>query len=108
MVRKQPPREAIGTSEARQNWSKLLNRVHSGKARVVVEKDGIAVAGIVSAADLDRLAFLEDERARNFAVIDELREAFRDVPDEEIEAEIERALKLVREELTAERKSTRR
>ena len=105
MARQQPLKETVGTSEARQHWSHLLNRVHSGRVRVLVEKDGIPVAGIVSAADLERLAFLEEERERSFGVIDEIREAFKDVPDDELEEQLERALKDARDELRAERQA---
>jgi prevent-host-death family protein len=108
MAQHPPAQETLGTSEARQQWSRLLNRVHSGDVRVLVEKDGIPVAGIVSAADLERLAFLEAERERNFAVIDEIREAFKDVPDDELESELERALNEARAELRAERQARQR
>jgi prevent-host-death family protein len=108
MARQQPAKETVRTSEARQNWSQLLNKVHGGDVRVVVEKDGIPVAGIVSAADLERLSLLEAERERNFAIVDELREAFKDVPDEELEDEIDRAVSAARTELLAERRATPR
>lgn len=107
MARRQPTTQTVKASEARQNWSKLLNSVHGGDLRLVVEKDGIPVAGIVSAADLERFALMEAERERNFAVIDEIREAFKDVPDEELDREIERALAAARQELRDERRTTR-
>ncbi len=46
---------------------------------------------------------MDDERSPSFAVIDEMRAAFRDVPAEEIEREAERALAEVRAEMRAER-----
>jgi prevent-host-death family protein len=107
MARRQPTKETVKTSEARQNLSKLLTKVHSGEVRVVVEKDGIPVAGIVSAADLERLGLYEAERERDFRIVDELREAFRDVPDEELEKEIDLAVAEARAELRAERQATR-
>jgi len=54
---------------------------------VLVEKSGIPVAAIISAEDFKRLARLEAERNRDFAILDEMREAFKDVPLEEIERE---------------------
>jgi hypothetical protein len=65
---------------------------------VLVEKNGIPVAGIVSTADLERLARFDRERAEAFKVIDELREAFKDVPAEEIERETDRIVARVRAE----------
>jgi len=107
VARRQPLKETVRASEARQNWSKLLNKVHAGDVRVVVEKDGIPVAGIVSAADLERLSLLEAERERNFSVVDEIREAFKDVPDRELDQEIDKAVTAARQELRAERLAAR-
>jgi hypothetical protein len=61
------------------------------------------VAGLVSAEDLRRLEQLDREREADFVVVDEVRVAFRDVPDEEIEQEVDRALAKVRAEMRAER-----
>jgi prevent-host-death family protein len=107
MTRHGPVTQPIKASEARQNWSKLLKNVHSGHVRLLVEKDGIPVAGIISAADLERFAVLEAERDRSMAVIEEIREAFRDVPDEELEREIDKAVSAARAELRAEREAAR-
>jgi prevent-host-death family protein len=93
---KKPRTKTVKASEARRNWSQLLNSVFRGESRVVVEKSGIPVAGIVSASDLERLVKLDEDRERDFIVLDELGQAFADVPDEQLEAEIKRALELVR------------
>ncbi|HEX5415166.1 MAG TPA: type II toxin-antitoxin system prevent-host-death family antitoxin [Chloroflexota bacterium] len=79
-------------SDARQNFSQVLNDVFRGEKRVLVEKSGIPVAGIVSARDLERLRDLDEQRERDFAVIDVIRDAFANVPDEEIEREVARAV----------------
>jgi prevent-host-death family protein len=107
MLKRQVATQVVKASEARQNWSKLLNKVHRGDVRIVVEKNGIPVAGIVSAFDLERFALFEAERQRSFAIIDELREAFKDVPDEELQREIDKALAEVRQEMRAEREAAR-
>lgn len=95
--------ETITVSDARQHGASLLNRVYREGTRVVVEKSGIPVAVLVSTADLHRLDQLDREREQRFAVIDELRAAFKDVPLEEIEREAARALREVRVEMRAER-----
>jgi hypothetical protein len=59
-----------------------------------VEKSGIPVAAIVSADDLERLTRLETERAEHFTALDRIREAFSDVPDEELAAEVASAVGL--------------
>jgi prevent-host-death family protein len=94
---RRPPTETMKASEARQNFSQVLNEVFRGDKRVLVEKSGIPVAGIVSARDLEFLAQMERKRDEDFRALDETREAFRDVPDEELEREVSRALSEVRE-----------
>ena len=94
----EPMTHTMKATEARAQWSKLLNDVFRRKARVIVEKSGIPVAAIISAQDLERWQRLEAERARRFAVIEEARAAFADVPDEEVEREVEKALAEVRAE----------
>lgn len=87
-----PATQTIKASEARQTFSQLLNRVFRGEVHVVVEKSGIPVAAIISARDLEWLQRYEKEREQDFAVLDEFREAFKDVPDEELEREVARAV----------------
>jgi prevent-host-death family protein len=98
MARRHPETQTVKASKARENWSKLLNEVHGGETRVIVEKDGVPVAGLISAADLEHLQLLEEERERNFGVLDEIRSAFEGVPDEELEQEVEKALAAIRAE----------
>jgi prevent-host-death family protein len=93
-----PMTETIKASDARQQFSKLLNEVFREESRVLVEKSGIPVAAIISASDFKRLARLEAERNRDFAILDEMREAFKDVPPEEIEREVARAISQIRGE----------
>jgi prevent-host-death family protein len=90
--------KTIKASEARQQFSQLLNEAFRKETRVLVEKSGIPVAAIISASDLKRLARLEAERNKDFAILDEMREAFKDVPPEEISREVSRALSQVRAE----------
>lgn len=92
----QPMTQTMKVSEARQQFSQLLNKVFRGETRILVEKSGIPVAGIVSATDLERLDQLEKERQEDFRALDATREAFRDVADEEIEAEVARAIREIR------------
>jgi prevent-host-death family protein len=98
MIEPEPMAKTIKASVARQQFSQLLNEIFRGESRVVVEKSGIPVAAIISASDYQRLARLEAERNKDFAILDEMREAFKDVPPEEIEREVSRAISQVREE----------
>src|SRR5947209_2846927 len=100
---KHPVTLTIKASEARAKWSQTLNQVARGKTRVVVEKSGVPVAAIVAPQDLERLMRLDAERETRFAVIARIREAFKDIPDEELEREIPKAVEEARAQLRAER-----
>ena len=100
---RQGPTELKQISEVRSRLNTLVNRVYRYEAWVAVEKSGIPVAALVSAADLDRLNRLDQERAERFAVIDEMRQAFAGVPQDEIEREAARSIAGVRAEMAAER-----
>ncbi len=103
MGERQPVTETMKISEVRGQLNTLVNRVYRKETRVLVEKSGIPVAALVSTDDLQRLNQLDAEREADFAVIDEMRTAFKDVPPEEIEREAARALAEVRAEIRAER-----
>jgi prevent-host-death family protein len=90
--------KTIKASEARQQFSQLLNEVFRRESRVLVEKSGIPVAAIISAQDFQRLARLEAERAERFKILDEVGDAFKGVSVEEIEREVKRAITQVRQE----------
>jgi prevent-host-death family protein len=89
--------QTINASTARQEWSKILNKVFREETRILVEKSGIPVAAIISAEDLKRLDRLEKERSDRFRILDEIKAAFRDIPESEIENEADRALTHVRQ-----------
>ncbi|EKD85100.1 MAG: hypothetical protein ACD_38C00086G0020 [uncultured bacterium] len=88
--------QVMKASDVRQNWSKLLNKVYRNQTRLVVEKSGIPVAALISTEDLDRLTKLEELRERNFSVLDEIGEKFKNVPAEEIEQEVNKVLVKIR------------
>lgn len=88
----------IDAADAQRDWGALLDRVSRARERVIVQEAGTPVAAIISASDLEQFERLERERAHDFAVIDQMRAAFRDVPPEEIEREATSALAEVRAE----------
>jgi len=96
--------QTINASTVRQEWSKILNKVFREETRIVVEKSGIPVAAIISAEDLKRLDRLEKERSDRFRVLDEVKAAFRDIPESEIENEADQALTRVRQIIAAQEK----
>ena len=102
-MREQPTTETMKISEVKQQLNRLVNRVYRHETRVMVEKSGIPVAGIVSAEDLRRLDRLDRERAERFQALDEFAAGFADQSPEEIERETAKALAEVRAEMRAER-----
>jgi len=103
MREREPITKTMKATEARQQFSQLLNQVFRRETRVVVEKSGIPVAAIISASDLERLNQLEAQRAERFKALDATREAFKDVPDDELEAEVTKAVASARRKLRKER-----
>jgi prevent-host-death family protein len=101
MSEQEPLIKTMKISDVKNQLSNLVKAVVSREARVLIEKHGIPVAALVSAADLERLVRLDQERAERFAVIDELREAFKHVPPEEIERETDRIIARIRTEAQA-------
>ena len=91
-----PMTQTIAATEARQHFSQLINQVFRREKRVVIEKSGVPVAALISAGDLELLRHYEEQRRKDFEAIDRIQEAFRDVPAEEIEREVARAIAEVR------------
>lgn len=87
-----PTTQTMKISEVKNQLSSLVNAVYRNETRVLVEKSGIPVAGLVSPADLERLDQLEKDREELFVLISRMREAFKDVPPEEIERETDRII----------------
>lgn len=92
-----PVTQTMKTSEARKLWSQLINQVFRGESQIIIEKSGLPVAAVISAADLERLTRLEAQRRERFQPLEETWEAFKDVPPEEIEREVARAIAEVRQ-----------
>lgn len=88
--------ETVTASQVRQQLGRILSRVSRHEARAIIEEGGIPLAAIVSTQDLERLNRYDQERAERFAVVDRMREAFKDVDPSEIEREVEAALAEVR------------
>ena len=103
MREQHPMTQTMKISDVKQQLNSLVNRVYRRETRVVVEKSGIPVAGLVSADDLRRLDRLDRERAERFRALDEFAAGFADQSPEAIERETAQALAEVRAEARAER-----
>ena len=92
-----PVVQKMQAAEVCANWSALVDKVSRGETQVVVEEGGRAVVAIISARDLERFRQLRADRRERFKALHATWAAFEDVPDEELEREVERALAEVRE-----------
>ncbi|PSR32321.1 MAG: hypothetical protein C7B46_14610 [Sulfobacillus benefaciens] len=84
--------KVLKASDVRQRWSEVVNEVACNKTRVIVEKSGVPVAGVVSPQDLEWLQERDRRMAELRQTMDEMRQAFRDVPPEEFNREVARAV----------------
>lgn len=97
---KLPTNEPIvmSASDVRQHFGEVVNRVARGEGRVIVEKHGAPAVGLVSMDDVRRLRNRDEIRERRANLVERVRAHFDDVPDDELEREIERAFDEMREE----------
>lgn len=106
MAAKKPPvTETKTVSEARRTFSDTLNRVYRGETRVLIEKNGIPVGGIVSSDDMERLHDLDEKAERAIQAFEDMQQAFADVPEEEFERELAKAIEDVKQERRREREA---
>ena len=102
MASQTPPTETMKISDVKQHLNSLVNRVYRRETRILVEKAGIPVAGMVSVQDLQRLEQFDRKWDENTRAIERFSQAFVDVSPEEAEAEIARIIAEVREKRRVE------
>src|SRR5713226_7837588 len=100
MREREPVTETMKASEARGQWSQVLDRVYRKQARVLVEKNGVPVAAIVSAGDLEQLRRIEEAETRT---LERMRAAFADKTEDEIMNDVTQVIERVRQEQRAKR-----
>ncbi len=88
----------VMAAEVPNRWTELLALLASGDTRVIVEQDGVPVAAIVSTQDLESLKRSDLQRIQLLESLQRMSEAFKDVPEEELEREVAKALAEVRAE----------
>lgn len=100
-----PETETMKISEVKSHLSSLVNEVYRKEKRIIIEKSGIPVAAVVSMDELERLDRMQRDWDERFATIDHVREAFKDVPPEEIERNLSALVSEMRthDEIVAER-----
>lgn len=85
--------KTIPALEARTQLGRIMKEVQRGQLRVLIEKSGVPMVGIISADEFQRVIA---ERETRFEVVDRIRRRLPSVPDAEIQQDVREALKEVR------------
>ncbi|HYI23778.1 MAG TPA: type II toxin-antitoxin system Phd/YefM family antitoxin [Thermomicrobiales bacterium] len=93
----------MSASEVREHFSEVVNRVARGEGRVIVEKHGAPAVAVVSLQDVRRLRHSDDIVAERTKFVDGVRSHFADVPDDELERQIEKAFAEMKNERRRQR-----
>ena len=82
--------KTIPALEVRTQLGRIMKDVRGGRVRVLVEKSGVPMVGIISAEEFQRVV---TEREARFAVVDRIRRRVPSVPDAAIQQDVRAALK---------------
>jgi prevent-host-death family protein len=99
--------QTMKVTDARQQFSDIINRVHNERRRVLIEKQGIPVAAIISTRDLERFDWLEAQRAERFKALELTGDTFKDTPTEELDREVAAAISRGRRDTSRKRAGRR-
>jgi hypothetical protein len=92
------PTERMDVAGVPANLKRLIDEIAEQESRLILESDGAPIAAVIPLADLRRLLRLDERDREAWAAVEAMREAFRDVSDEEIERRTERIMAEIREE----------
>ena len=85
--------KTISALEARTQLGRIMQDVHGGRVRVLVERSGVPVVAAISAQEFRRVIA---ERETRFEAIDRIRRRLPPVSDVAVEQDVRAALKQVR------------
>jgi prevent-host-death family protein len=83
----------VGAREARQRFADLIGRVGYGKEVAIVERSGKPMMALIPIELYEQLVA---EREARFQILDRIRMRLPDIPEEEIEHDVNRAIAEVR------------
>ena len=86
----------INLNETRENLDDAIDGVVRNESRVLLERGGTPVAAVISLREYKRFLNLEAARSHGFEAIERISKAFIDVPMDELEREIDKAIAQVR------------
>lgn len=85
--------KTIPAVTARVHLGDIMKRAFRNRERFIVEKSGLPMVAILNA---DEYFELVQEREARFAVLDRIKEKLPDVPPEEVERDVQAAVRAVR------------
>lgn len=85
--------KTVPALEARTHLGEIMKEVQGGRVRVLVEKSGVPMIGIISAEEFQRVIAERDAR---FEVVDRIRQRLPVVPDADVQRDVAQAVKQVR------------
>jgi prevent-host-death family protein len=83
----------IGAREARQRFADLLGRVGYGGEVAIIERSGKPMVALIP---IEVYELLVAERESRFQVLDRIRSKLPDVPEEEVEKDVQWAIDALR------------
>ena len=83
----------MSAREARDKFADLVGSVHYGGEEIIVERSGRPVAAVIPVTTYERLVA---ERRTRFEVLDRIRSRLPELPPEEIEGDVTKAVTRVR------------
>ncbi|MGH9364484.1 MAG: type II toxin-antitoxin system prevent-host-death family antitoxin [Thermoanaerobaculia bacterium] len=85
--------KTVPALEARTQLGRLMKEIRGGGLRILVEKSGVPMVGIISAEDFSRLV---SEREARFSVLDRIRRRLPAVSEKRLGRDVAEALREVR------------
>ncbi len=98
----------VTESELQAGWTEWRDAVRGDGVRVLVEYAGEPAIALISAHDQERLLRLEQQRKEEFRAFERISDAFKDVPVDELEREVARAIAEVRAEHSVDERQPNR
>jgi len=93
-------KRTMSAMEARQHLGEILESVYYRGDEIVIERAGKPMAVVIPA---ERYQSMERSRERLFTLIDEIHQRNKDVPYEEVQADVDAAVREVRDETARQR-----
>ena len=105
MREQEPMTQTLNVNDAERDFANLVRRVSKHETRVVVEEGGTPMAAIVSTEDLSRLTRIDQLRAKEWEVFEEIHALNHDKDPDEVERDVDETIAEMREEDRRKRES---